>query len=177
MRVSLVVPVLLMLCAARLAAQDVTPVDVAAGYAFVHDEDSSYNFRSGWTVSVAAHVTRWFEAAADAGGSYKTLSIPGDPPKFTVYSLMGGPRFSLAHAGRIAPFAQVLFGVARATTTVVGVSESVRDFAYQPGAGVDVALRRHLAARLAADYRIIRAEGRNSKESRVVIAAVIGIGR
>jgi opacity protein-like surface antigen len=177
MRVSLVVPVLLVLSAARLAAQDAAAVEVAGGYAFLNDQDSTYKFPAGWTASVGVRTTRWFDAIVDGGGSFKTLSIPGDPPRFTVYSLMGGPRFRLGHAGRVSPFAQVLFGVARATTTVVGISETARDFAYQPGAGIDVALRPHLAARLAGDYRLIRAEGQTSKESRVVVAAVIGIGR
>jgi opacity protein-like surface antigen len=173
MRASIVTSILLVLSAARLAAQDAPALEVAAGYAFLHDQDSGYNFPAGWTASVAAHATSWFDAVADAGGSYKTLSIPGDHPKFSVYSVMGGPRFRLAHAGPVSPFAQVLFGVARAATTVVGVSETARDFAYQPGVGVDVALAPHLAARLEGDYRIIRAEGQNSKESRVVVAAVI----
>jgi len=177
MRISLLVPVLLALSAARLAAQDAPPFEVAAGYAFLHDQDSSYNFPGGWTVSAAARVTRWIGAVAEGGASYKTLSIPGDAPKFSVYDLMGGPRVNLARVGRLSFSAQVLFGVARATTTVVGVSESATDFAYQPGAGVDVAIGPHLAARLAGDYRIIRASGQNSNESRFVTAVVLGIGK
>ena|SRR5438105_4777709 len=177
MRVSVVIPVFLVVGAARLAAQDAPALEIAGGYAFLHDQDSSYNFPAGWTLSLAWHTTPRFDAVVDGGGNYKTLSIPGDPPKFTVYSLMAGPRFRLGYARPISPFAQVLVGVARATTTVVGISETARDVAYQPGAGIDVALQRHLAARLAADYRVIRADGQNSKELRVVVAAVIGIGR
>jgi len=177
MRISLMLPVLLALSAARLAAQDAPRFEVAAGYAFLHDQDSSYNFPGGWTVSAAAGVTRWLDAVAEGGASYKTLSIPGDAPKFSVYDLMGGPRARLARAGRFSFLAQVLFGVARATTTVVGVSETATDFAYQPGGGIDIAIAPHLNARLAGDYRVIRVAGQNSKESRFVTAAVLGIGK
>jgi len=177
MRVSVAVLILVVMCAGPAAAQSAPRVEVAGGYAFLHDEDSTYNFPAGWVASVAARAASWFDAVAEASGSYKTLSIPGDAPTFTVYSIMAGPRFRLARAARVGGFGQVLFGAARASTTVVGVSDTVRDFAYQPGAGIDVALRRHLAARLEGDYRVVRAEGRNSKESRVLAAVVIGIGQ
>ena len=176
MRIAVVVFVV-MLHAAYVAAQDAPPVEVAAGYAFLNDRDSAYTFPAGWMVSVGAHVTPWLDLVADGGGSYKTLSIPGDRPQFKVYSVMGGPRVRFAHVNPISPFAQVLFGAARATTTVVDLRDVVTDFAYQPGAGLDVALRRDLAARFEVDYRIIRAESQNSKEWRIVLAAVLGIGR
>jgi len=157
-------------------AQDAPRYEVAGGYAFMHDQDSSYNFRRGWVVSFAAAATDWLGLVGEAGGSFKTLSIPGDPPKFKVYTFMGGPRFTPCRDRRIAPFAQVLFGRARASTTVLDVSDTVTDFAYQPGGGVDLSLSRNVAIRVEGDYRIIRVDGSNSKESRFVAAAVFGFG-
>jgi hypothetical protein len=78
-----------------------------------------------------------------------------------------------AHAG-INPFAQVLFGSARARTTVTGVSETVSDFSYQPGGGINLNLTDRLGVRFEGDYRIVRSGGHNSKEPRFVAAAVIG---
>jgi hypothetical protein len=149
--------------------------EVAAGYAYMHDNDSSYNFPGGWVVSAAAGATPWLWIVGEAGGSYKTLSIPGDPPKFTVYHFMGGPRVTVARDRRLSPFAQVLFGAARATTAVLDVRDTVTDFAYQPGVGIDFNLTRHAAVRLDGAYRIIRANGANSKEPRVAVAAVLGL--
>ena len=87
----LVVGVLISPVAAH--AQDLPRYEIAVGYSFLRDQDSSYNFPGGWVVSAAAAATPWLELVAEAGGSYKTLSIPGDPPKFRVYNFMGGPRF------------------------------------------------------------------------------------
>ena len=69
----------------------------------------------------------------EVGGNYKTLSIPGDPPKIKVQTLMGGPRFKAHTYGRVTPFGQVLFGAAWARTSVLDVGDTVKDFAYQPG--------------------------------------------
>ena len=66
---------------------------------------------------------------------------------------------------------------ARATTAVLDVAETVTDFAYQPGGGIVMTLGRNVGIRLEGDYRIVRAEGSNSKESRFVAAAVFGFGK
>jgi opacity protein-like surface antigen len=150
--------------------------EVAAGYSFLHDQDISENLRKGWVASVADNVSSWLGIVGEVGGNYKTLSIPGDPPKIRVLTLMGGPRFKAHAYGRVTPFGQVLFGAAWARTTVLDVGDSVRDFAYQPGAGVDFNVTRKVGVRLEGDYRIIRAGGSNSKESRFVAAAVFGFG-
>jgi hypothetical protein len=165
-----------------LAAQSTGPrrYEVAAGYQFMHDQDIaknnadlSANFPAGWMASGGAHLWRWLTAVGEINSSLKTLSIPGDEPKLRVYTFMGGPRFTKPlHA--VTPFGQVLFGSARASNTVLGVHETVTDFSYQPGGGLDLNLARRVGARFEGDYRIIRAEGRNSKEPRFIAAAVVG---
>jgi hypothetical protein len=57
---------------------------------------------------------------------------------------------------------------------VLGIRETVTDFSYQPGGGIDLSLAGRLGVRFEGDYRIIRASGHNSKEPRVAAAAVIG---
>ena len=109
--------------------------------------------------------------AGEVRGSYKTISIAGDQPKVRVYTFMAGPRARPSHS-RVAPFGQVLFGAARASTSVLSVIDTVTNFAYQPGGGVDLKVSGGLGVRLEADYRIIRSEGKNSKEPAFVIAAL-----
>jgi opacity protein-like surface antigen len=143
----------------------------------MRDQDISQNLPAGWVASVAGNITSWLGLVGEVGGHRKTLSIPGDPPTLSVFTFMGGPRFTARAVRPVTPFAQVLFGSARARSTVLDVGDTVTDFAYQPGGGVDVTLTRNVAIRLEGDYRIIRADGSNSKESRFVSAAVIGFGR
>ena len=153
----------------------------AAGYQFMRDQDIakqdadlSANFPAGWMASGGAHLFGWLGAVGEVSGSARTLSIPGDKPKLRVYTFMAGPRFErAAHAG-INPFAQLLLGSARASSSVLGIRETVTDFSYQPGGGIDLNMARRLGARFEGDYRIVRTAGHNSKEPRVIAAAVIG---
>jgi len=182
MRFSSAVLILLFISVAPLAAQSTGSLryEVAAGYQFMHDQDIakadtdlSANFPAGWMASGGARLWGWLSAIGEVGGSAKTLSIPGDKPKLRVYTFMAGPRFTRAVHG-INPFAQVLLGSARASNSVLGIHETVTDFSYQPGGGLDLNLARRVGARFEGDYRIIRAEGHNSKEPRVIAAAVVG---
>ena len=158
-------------------AQGTSRYDIAGGYSYLHDQDISENLSKGWVVSVGGRVMKWLDAVGEVGGNHKTLSIPGDPPKIRVLALMGSPRLTGPGYRRLTPFGQVLFGAAWARTSVLDVGDSVRDFAYQPGAGVNWNLGPRVGIRLEGDYRIIRAEGSNSKEPRFVAAAVFGLGR
>ena len=165
------------------AAQSTDPsrYEVAAGYQFMRDQDIakqdadlSANFPAGWMASGGARLWGWLDAIGEVSGSYKTLSIPGNKPQLRVYTYMAGPRFTRpAHPG-INPFAQVLLGSARASTSVLGVHDTVTDFSYQPGGGIDLNVARRFGARFEGDYRIVRAAGHNSKEPRVIAAAVVG---
>ena len=183
MRLSSTVLILLLISVVSAAAQSANSprYEVAGGYQFMHDQDIakqdpdlSANFPAGWMASGGAHLWSWLGAVGEVSGSTKTLSIPGDKPKLRVYTYMAGPRFTRsAHSG-INPFAQVLLGSARASTSVLGVRDTVTDFSYQPGGGIDLNMARRFGVRFEGDYRIIRASGHNSKEPRVVAAAVIG---
>jgi hypothetical protein len=165
-----------------LAAQSDSPrYEAAAAYQFMRDQDIakrdpdlSANFPAGWMASGGVNLLRSLAAIGEVSGSSKTLSIPGEKPKLRVYTFMAGPRLRWPSRAGINPFAQVLFGSARASTSVLSSRQTVTDFAYQPGGGVDLNSTRRIGVRVEGDYRIIRAGGRNSKEPRVVGAAVIG---
>lgn len=177
------VVVVLMASAVPVAAQSdgaTTRYDVAAGYAFMRDQDIaasnpdiSANFPVGWMAGAGVNLSSWFGAAGEVSGSYKTIAIPGDQPKVRVYAYLAGPRVKRVH-GRIAPFGQVLFGAAHASTSVLSATEATTKFAYQPGAGIDALLLPRLGIRFEGDYRIIRSDGANSKELGIAIAAVFG---
>jgi len=183
MRLSSIVLILILMSVVSAAAQstDSLRYEVAGGYQFMRDQDIakqdsdlSANFPAGWMASGGARLWRWLDAIGEVSGSVRTLSIPGDKPKLRVYTFMAGPRFERpAHPG-INPFAQVLFGSARASASVMGIRETATDFSYQPGGGIDLNTSRRIGARFEGDYRIVRAAGRNSKEPRVIAAAVVG---
>ena len=181
MRLSAVILLLVSLSVVSLGAQSGSPrFEVAGGYQFMRDQDIakndkdlSANFPAGWMASGGVHLWSSVAAIGEVSGSMKTLNIPGDKPKLRVYTFMGGPRLRLARTG-VSPFAQILFGSARASTSVLGVRDTVTDFAYQPGGGVDLNTGRRVGVRLEGDYRIVRAGGHNSKQPRVIGAAVFG---
>jgi opacity protein-like surface antigen len=153
-------------------AQGTPRYEIAGGYSFMHDQDISENFPKGWVLSGGGRVMTWLDLVAEVGGNSKTLSIPGDAPKIKVSTFMVGPKFTARAYGRVTPFAQVLLGAAWASTKVVDVGDTVTDFAYQPGGGIDWAFKPNVGARVEGDYRIIRTDAGSSKESRFVVAAV-----
>jgi len=179
MRLSAVVLILVSTSVVSLGAQ--SRVEVAGAYQFMRDQDIakndkdlSANFPAGWMASAGVNLWHSLAAIGEVSGSSKTLSIPGDKPKLRVYTFMGGPRLRRAGRTRINPFAQVLFGSARASTSVLGVRDTVTDFAYQPGGGVELTTAGRFGVRLEGDYRIVRTAGHNSKQPRFVAAAVFG---
>ena len=56
-------------------AADGVPVEVSGGYSYLHDQDASLNFPSGWTASVSAAVNSRFSVVGELGGSYQTLTL------------------------------------------------------------------------------------------------------
>jgi hypothetical protein len=159
--------VLLVGCARPAAAQP--RVDVAAGYATLHDNDISEDFPAGWFVSVSA-MPGWLGVAGEVSGNYKTVNVFGGDVRLSVHTFMAGPKFA-ARLPVATPFFQVLFGAARLGANAVG-PESETDFAMQPGGGVDVRLSNAVGLRVGANYRLIRSLGETSKESQLVVGIV-----
>lgn len=176
--------------AAPAAAQDngtlsVPIVEISGGYTFLRDTSIEHDYPRGWYGSVAWNMNQWLGLVAEANGSYMSEDTTFDTMAMTVsdrdrlYSFMGGTRF-FHKTGRVAPFAQVLVGVAhrrfQQTQTSMGQggpigshtwsAPSTSAFALQPGAGVTVYLTEHVGVRASGDYRWMTDEddesGRNA---------------
>jgi len=182
MRSSSLILLAVMMSVASAAAQTATPprFDVAAGYAFMRDQDIannnpdiSGNFPRGWMASAGVNLWSWLGAAGEFNANYKTVMIPGDQPKIRVYAYLAGPRVKRAY-GRVSPFAQILFGAAHASVSVLTATETTTNFAYQPAGGIDAMLSPRVGIRFEGSYRIIRSDGANSKEPGFALAAVFG---
>lgn len=164
----------------QLASAQAPSGEVAAGYQFMRDSELDLSFPAGWFVSAGGHVSELLEIVGEVSGSRKGEADLFSSADITVLTFMAGPRYS-RHGGTIEPFAQVLFGGARASASldILGVSgsDSETAFAVQPGAGVDVTLTDSLSGRLMVDYRRIFFEGEATNEVRVGVGIVVGFGR
>ena len=110
-----------------------------------------------------------FAVVGEASGSYATIDLFGTDVDANVHTFMGGARY-FRRVDRITPFAQFLVGAARAGGGVdflgVQISDSVTDFAIQPGGGVDIDVTDRLAAGVGVDYRRIFSEDADGNELR-----------
>jgi len=162
-----------LLCVGLLAlsrpavADDYPRFEAGGGYAWLRDNDLKENFAAGWFASVGGNFSSVFGIVGEASGNYKTLNELGTDINLSVYSFMAGPKLA-ARQGQVTLFAQVLFGGARAAASASPLGMTFRasetDFAYQPGAGLDINLGSNLGLRLGANYRFIRANGSTGKQ-------------
>jgi opacity protein-like surface antigen len=163
------------LAAAPAAAQGPPATTIFGGYGWLHESgiggSPSVNYGKGWVVSVAQRMTPvWLAIAGEAGGQYRTTSAI---ETHSLYGFLGGLRIGLTRGSRLSTFAQVLAGVERFSSP--GFSEA--GFAFQPGAGLDVALHKRVAVRMQGDFRLAHEEGVTFKEARVAVGIVVGLGR
>jgi opacity protein-like surface antigen len=152
-RVTLVAVCLLFISAIAAAADDTPPVEIFGGYSYFHcdmqDPSISCNL-NGWNASGAFNANKYFGIVADFGGVYGKVNDTyyGDMD-VQAHSFLFGPKLSL-RKGRIAPFAQALFGVARIRESVPGVGSSIEnDFAMALGGGLDINAGKNMAIRVA----------------------------
>src|SRR4029077_13107327 len=103
------------LFAASANAQDISKVDIFAGYSYVRENPATSGIDSfsmnGGSASIAYNANRWLSGVADFGG-YHTNNILGTGIDRTLSTYLFGPRISYRRDSRITPFVQVLFGVA-----------------------------------------------------------------
>ena len=119
-------------------------------------------------------------------GNCKTISQGPLDVKLKVHSFMAGPKLAAHQNPRVTPFAQVLFGGARASGGIgisggsgsgFNVNASETDFAVQPGGGVDINAGESFGVRVGDNYRLIRSDGETSKEFQFVVGVVLRGGR
>lgn len=143
------------------AAQDDRRVEVAGGYSLMRDYDGDATFPLGWFAAPALDVAGPLAMAGEASGSYKSMSGLDVEVSTDIHTFMGGPRIAW-RPGRVSPYAQMLFGVARFATTFTVPGETLSDaqthFAMAPGAGIDVPFSDRGALRFGASLRLIRSE-------------------
>jgi hypothetical protein len=143
------------------AAQDERRVELAGGYSLMRDYDGAATFPGGWFASVAADVAGPLALVGDASGSYKSMGGLDINVSTNIHTFMGGPRLAW-RASRVAPYVQMLFGVARFSTTFTLPGERLSDaqnrFAMAPGGGIDIPFSARGAVRVGANIRLIRSE-------------------
>lgn len=179
MRVGLMVAVLALAVSAPALAQVTPAVEIGLGYAFLRDDEIDEEFPLGWYADIAGNLTSSLGLVGEIGGSYKTIdSGIGDDTldiKLSVHTLMGGLR--LTHRGDGANFfLQVLAGGAKAKITFLEESDSVTDFALQPGVGLEFGTGGSVGFRIGADYRRIFSEDEGVNQWRATAGFVIRVG-
>ncbi len=125
---------------------------MAGGYAYLNDPPDRTDFPSGWLADASVGLTRWLSLVADVSAHWETTI---DDIHLSTSAVTGGVRVS-ARIGRLTEFGQLLAGVARSSSTVVGITNSDDNAAVQPGAGLDYPLLPRLSGRAQFDYRVIR---------------------
>lgn len=144
---------------ARAVAQE--RVDIAAGYSYMRDYDGDVTFPRGWFASIGADIAGPVGVVGDVSGSYKSMGGLDVDLSVSVHTVTGGPRM-IWRSDRVAPYVQVLFGLARTATTFElpdeTLSASQNNFVMVPGGGLDIRVSERSALRFGANLRLIRSE-------------------
>jgi hypothetical protein len=175
MRVVLMVALLTVAVAAPVMAQG---LDIGVGYAFLRDDDIEENLPLGWYADISGNISGSLALVGEVGGSYKTVDDEFDEDldvKLSVHHLMGGVRLSRRGEGANV-YLQVLAGGVRGTVKFLDESDSVTDFALQPGVGIEFG-GENTRLRIGADYRRIFSEGESATQWRATAGIVFGTGQ
>ncbi|MGI8655593.1 MAG: outer membrane protein [Pyrinomonadaceae bacterium] len=176
MRKSLLAVLFLACSAASAFAQDrdYPKVEVFGGYSYLRadiqprggDFGGGENL-NGFHAQISGNIKRNFSIAGDISGHYKSFAPDAIDPDISItnaraslYNFLAGPQIK-ARRGRVTPFAEALFGVARARVSatindldaVTSFSDSETKFAYALGGGLDINVSERIAIRaIHADY-------------------------
>jgi len=154
----------------------------------LHDADRGEDFATGWFGSAVANVNQWVGVATEIGsnartcdkcqrGPFTSATFRGTDRHLRVFTYMAGPRFAAHAISAVTPFAQVLAGGSHASGGFQFDGAMTTGFTYQPGAGVDVKVTPGIGIRVQGDYRVIRTQGHDSKQSRFLAGLVLRYGR
>jgi hypothetical protein len=173
-------------------------VMVAPARAQAPGSEAFRRFEIGWNViSYARH------ADSNLGGGGLSFAVRASPRlgfvadldvhvagddddvEFTITNYRFGPRLYGPTRGRITPFAEILAGGTRTTTSFVTVFPggrtttdfSLNGFAFAAGGGLDMRIKRWIAWRaVQADYNFLRVRGENSNGVRLATGIVFRFG-
>lgn len=175
----------LVVCFAGVASaqDDMSKVDLFAGYSFAHASDNGFglNFNGG-SASGAYNLTPMLGLVADFGG-YHTNSYNSDA---NVYTFLFGPRVNF-HEGKFTPFVQGLIGGGHLSAPNIcsgarvhregglfGCSASDTNFAMTLGGGVDWNANQRFAIRLVqVEYLMTRFFGQTQNGVRLSTGVVV----
>jgi len=164
------------------SAQAILPVlartEVSGSYSYVRtsggSSPNSFNLNGG-SASLAIHAIPSFAVVAEFG-AYRFSGL-GFGLNSTMYSYLGGARYSVGHFRFGRPFAQILLGGARLNASSGGIQAGENGFAMAVGGGLDLPLGRHLAIRaLQADYLMTRfnqASGASGRQNNIRLSTGI----
>ena len=181
--------VLCLLLLAEVPSSAQTPrAEISGGYTFMRDQDRAETFPAGWVASVVGNINGWIGAASEVGGSYRvcpdcqrgpftSATFRGTDRNLQVFTFMAGPRVAARAVQAVTPFAQILLGGSHVSGGVEFDGALTTGFTYQPGGGVDVRVTPNVGIRLQGDYRVIRTQGVNGKQSRFLAGVVWRQGR
>jgi len=156
----------------RIAEAQETPrYELSVGYAFLRDQDIETSFPVGWNSSLALNLTNSLGVVSDIGGSYKSEA----GATLNIYAFLAGARYSF-RGERVTPYVEGLLGVARASASAGGMSESASDFAAQAGVGIGFKVSDSVSLRTGFDFRNIFSEGTSLQEYRVQAGVSFGFG-
>jgi len=145
--------------------------ELSGEYVFLSDLDLDVNFPFGWNFSFARNFSSSLGVVGEVGASYKSEQ----GADLTIWDFLGGVRFSRRSDSTVTPYVEVLGGLARATASAGGLSESGTDPAIQGGGGVDLKIQQNASIRVGVDYRAIFSDV-TLKEVRVRAGVVFGFG-
>jgi opacity protein-like surface antigen len=147
--------------------------DLFAGYSMLASDPTLH----GWHAALGFRLAGRIDLVVDAREHYGDA---GDGSDLASLSLMAGPRLTFG-GGRLRPFVQLLGGAVRTRAGIevfeVEISEKSTDFGGAAGGGLDVGFGARWAARLAADYRLVSADGETEGDPRLSAGVVYRFGR
>ena len=153
-----------------------TPGDFLGGFAFGPlKRDSGATSALGWMAAETRNLTPWFGLVGDVSGNYSNTVFNAGA---STHTFLSGARFTgRPKGGRVSPFGQFLAGIQYTHVHGLGISESLVNFAIQPGGGVDIKLSDSLAVRVQLDHRTSFHDGFHSGAFRFAPGIVISRGR
>ncbi len=176
MRKFLVLVVLLGFFSLPLMAQDTPKAEVFGGYMYQYlggdfatlNGGSGVN-ANGWDASATGNINKHFGVTGDFSGAYKSISgVSGH-----LYTYGGGPVLAADFGAKINPFVHVILGGFTFGAGNGSGSISTNGFMMKFGGGVDFAVSKAIAIRLAQfDWDYYRVQG-TSEDKNVNISTGI----
>ena len=171
----LVVLILVIGFALPAKAQDVTPrFEAYGGYYYTRFNvnanvpgiapSATYNGNGGGG-QLEYNINRWLGAVTDLGGFIATSSGNGAFAG-AGFTYLFGPRVNFRR-GKIAPFAQALFGGVRTTDGIAQSTGTENNFAMTAGGGIDCKVSKHVSVRpIQAEYFMTKIpDGLNNRQN------------